>query len=248
MAGGSIRSWARENVDSRWAREGDSWDFELIRIQLAAARGAEERRESLGLCLARCAPATGEYHDSYLAEKCAETILEALHFPRDAAERAAFIQGHLHLDRVREAAISEALAVKDFSRAESLARAGIEKAERGHCRGTAEGYARRLVEVLDAAGRKAEAEVIIEAHAIKERSLEWFKTLKKRIHEKAVWELVRERVIAAVAPLSKDFHAVILAAEGLVERLAELARARPALMAEHYRQIPSLRHLLLVDQ
>jgi len=34
-----IRAWARGNVEARWALEGDSWDFELILIQLADNQG-----------------------------------------------------------------------------------------------------------------------------------------------------------------------------------------------------------------
>ena len=230
-----IRTWARAKADSRWAMEGDSWDFELLRLQLIASRGAEERRESLDLLRASCAPTGNEPIESNRASKSAETILQALRYPRDAKERAAFIAEHLHLSCVRDSAITEALAARDFTRAEELAVEGMRiEGSRG---GGRDAFALRLVEVLDASGSKPRATEFIEKQAIANQSLEWFKMLKKRIAKGPPWQAVRERIIVSIAAQSLSFHAEILEAEGLIKDLAELARTHPSTLEQHYKRI-----------
>ena len=230
-----IRAWARANADSRWAIEGDSWDFELLRLQLLASRGKDERRESLDLLRTSCAPPENGQMDSYRARKSAETILQALRHPRDAKERASFIAEHLHLGYVRDMAITEALAAKDYTQAEELAIEGMRiEASRG---GGSDAFALRLVEVLDSSGSKARATEFVEKQTIMNSSLEWFTILKKRIAKGPPWQTVRERVIASVATRSPSFHAQILDAEGLIKDLAELARAHPSVLGQHYKRI-----------
>lgn len=232
-----IRAWARGNVESRWALEGDSWDFELILIQLAATRGKEERRESLELCRSKCAPDPGNWTTDNLAEKCAKAILEALGRPADETERRVFIAGHLHLDAVRDEAINLALGERDFEAAERRAREGMALAESRSYPGTADGYANRLLETLDARGDAAASLAFLEARAIEKQAMGWFEKLKQRVPEEGEWEIIRERIIASLPSNSYHFEAAILAAEGLVERLRELASHDESVMRDHYQQI-----------
>jgi len=232
-----IRAWARGNVEARWALEGDSWDFELILIQLAATRGKEERRESFELCRSKCEPNPGNWTTDYLAEKCAKAILDVLETPADEAERRVFVAGHLHLDVVRHEAINLALTERDFAAAEQLAREGMALAERKSHTGTSDCYANRLLEAFDAKGDAAASLAFLEARAIEKKAIGWFEKLKQRLPEEGAWEIARERIIASLPTNSHYFHATIFAAEGLVERLRELASHDGSVMRDHYQQI-----------
>ncbi|MEI6876547.1 MAG: hypothetical protein WCL50_15615, partial [Spirochaetota bacterium] len=221
----------------RWASEGDSWDFELILIQLAATRGKEERRESLELCRSKCAPKPGSWNTDFLAERCAKAILEALGAPADEAERRAFVAGYLHLDAVRDEAIKLAMGARDFAAAERLAREGMALAERKSHPGTADGYANRLLESFDARGDAAASLAFLEARVLEKKAMGWIERLKQRLPEEGEWEIMRERIIASLPANSRYFLAAILAAEGLLERLRELASHDESVMRDHYEQI-----------
>ena len=232
-----IGAWARDNVNARWAVDGDSWDFELILIQLAASRGGEERRRALQVCQAKCMPMGGEWHSDYLAEKCAGVILEALERPADEVERRTFIAGNMHLDVVRNEAISLALKEGNKETALRLSREGIDLAEKAKLAGTADEYADRLVEALEARGDASAALAFIEARIIEKQSMEWLGKLKARIQEKKNWEILRERIIGSLPSNPRHFMAEILASENLVERLRELTKADASLLRVHYKQI-----------
>jgi len=193
-----IGAWARDNVNARWAVEGDSWDFELILIQLAASQGGEERRRALQVCQAKCMPKGDEWRSSYLAEKCASVILEALEGPADEVERRAFIAGNMHLDAVRNEAISLALEEEDFETAMRFAREGMDLAEREKHAGTADEYADRLVEALEARGDASAALAFIEERIIEQQSMDWLGKLKARIPDNKKWELLRERILSSL--------------------------------------------------
>ncbi len=232
-----IRVWALGHVEARWALEGDSWDYMLIIIQLAASRGKEERRESLELCRSKCAPEPGNWNTDYLAERCAKAILDALGAPADDAERRVFIAGHLLLDTVRDEAINLALGDKDCEAAERLAREGMALAERKGRSGTADGFATRLLEAFNAKGDATAALAFLEARVIEKKAMDWFEKLKRRVPKDGEWEVVRERIIASLPTKSGYFQAAIFAAEGLVERLRDLASHDESVMRDHYRQI-----------
>ena len=232
-----IGDWARGNVNTRWAVEGDSWDFELILIQLAASRSGKERRQALKVCQAKCMPEGDEWHSSYLAEKCGGAILEALERPEDEVERRAFIDGNMHLDIVRNEAIILALKGDDLETAERLARDGMDRADKKKLSGTADEYADRLVEVLEARGDASAALAFIEERTSKKQSMEWFGKLKARVRMKREWEVVRERIVDSLPSNSRHFKAQIFSKDGLIERLRELAKQDASLMREYYKQI-----------
>lgn len=232
-----IGAWATDNVNARWAVEEDSWDFELILIQLAASRGGEERRRALQVCQAKCMPKGDEWHSSYLAEKCAGVILEALERPGDEVERRTFIAGNMYLDVVRKEAISLALKGDDFETAMRLAGEGMDLAEKEKHTGTADEYADRLVEALEARGDASAALAFIEARIIEKQSMDWLGKLKARIPEKKKWELLRERILGSLPSGARHFIAKILASENLVERLRELIKTDASLIQTHYKQI-----------
>lgn len=232
-----IGAWARDNVNARWAVAGDSWDFELILIQLAASRGGEERRRALQVCQAKCMPKGDEWHSSYLAEKCAGVILEALESSADEVERRTFIAGNMHLDVVRKEAISLALKEEDFETAMRFAREGMDLAEKGKNAGTADEYADRLVETLEARGDASAALAFLEARIIEKQSMDWLGKLKARIPDQKKWGVLRERILVSLPSGTRHFTAEILASENLIERLRELTKADASLIRTHYKQI-----------
>jgi len=169
----------------------DSWDFELMLILLAASRGGEERRQALQACQAKCRPEGDEWHSEYLAEKCGGVVLEALGRPADEVERGAFIAGNMHLDVVRNEAISLALREDDFETAERLAREGMDLAEKKQHPGTADEYADRLVEAQEARGDGSSALAFIEA----------------RVPAEEAWAMLRERILGSLPSGSRHFMA-----------------------------------------
>ncbi len=169
------------------------------------------------------------------AEQCTDILAATA---RTEAERAAFIEAHLDIDDVRELAIREAFAAKDFQRCKVLSAEGISRAEKDNLSGLVDGYRQSLIGAMDVLGAGKDADALVEQWTIEAWRDTWFMILKSRTPN-AEWKETRERVLVALE--SKGKWASLLSSlydsERLYDRLMTLCEKDQAVLVTYYRKL-----------
>jgi hypothetical protein len=231
---GELRSWALQCIDAKWAQEGDSWDMSCLEIAALAARSESDMRVILNICTRFAEKQNPEWSEAYRAERASTIAASLLDRLGDDAERSAYIEEHLHFADIRNLAIDEAMAARDFDRAIELCRDGIALFYQKNKRGTADELAERLVAALDAAGKNAEAAMEAESLLIESFSNERYMSLKKRHPQKESWIAVRDRIIGALEKSGSTYQlAEIYKIERMPDRLLSIVEKNAFLFHKH---------------
>ena len=231
-----MRTWARANIESKWAEEGDSWDYDLFEIDLAAGRGKEELDSSLKLCESKClVKNNNEFHEEYLANKLAELVCSALIDADDSERLQSFITNHLDRSTVRDVAIRRARESRDWETAERLAHDGMILSAKQKFFGNENRYALELIAILDARGKFEIALELAEDRTVKAASMDWYREIVKRVPDLAGRRSITDRLLADVVPVNKELAADICAFEQRWEELNAMAAHNASIMERHYR-------------
>lgn len=242
-----IALWAEAIVSSGqlggWS---DGWEEQCAIILAATARTEAQVREVLAFCGslidkkeggAVAADGQRTYSD-YFLRRIMLVSIGLLDKIGAKAERAAFIEAHIDIDEIRELAIHEAFAAKDFKRCKVLALKGISLAEKNDLSGLVDDYRTSLIEAMDALGAGKDADVLVEQWAIEAWRDTWFKLLKRRTR-KEDWKETRERVLFAIE--SKKKRTTLLASlydsERLYDRLMTLCEKDQNVFVAYYRKL-----------
>ncbi len=240
----ALREWACDNIDSSWAREGDSWDVSCLALMARASRNSEELKEAFSRCLRfvgkdggteKSGRGKSSGYSEYSAESAIMIAIGLYERMDDQAGRQRFIDENLRFDAVRKLAIDEAVDSGNYDRALTLARDGMKESRETGAFGLIGGYENRIVTILDLAGKSVEASRFLEERCLGEHSIDRFCLLKKRSSDRKKWIETRERILATFEA-RKDWEHVgdILREEHLGERLLALTDRVPRLFDKYY--------------
>ncbi|OHD25296.1 MAG: hypothetical protein A2Y38_08680 [Spirochaetes bacterium GWB1_59_5] len=233
-----IRTWARANVDAKWAHEGDSWDYDLYAIELATARDSRDFNASIKRCELKCTVVNQDNsHEQFLAERLAELVCSALETAGDSTRLQAFINTHLDLDPVRTIAICRARDSHDLDKAESLIRDGMSLAARRKHPGMIDHYAMELVSILDERGQPDAAIEFALSKTLSTYSMNWYAEVMKRISNSANRKAMTDRILSHSSRHDEYFAATICALERRWEELQVLAVKNSSIMRQHYQAL-----------
>lgn len=241
-----IALWAKDLVSSgRLDGCGNGWAEQCTDILAATARTEAQVRKVLAFCgllidKGDRDDATGRHrgYSDYFIRRIMLVTIGLLGKIGAEAERAAFIEAHLDIDDVRELAIREAFAAKDFYRCKVLSAEGISHAEKDNLSGLVDGYRQTLIEAMDALGTGKDANALVEKWTIEAWRDTWFKILKSRT-PKAEWKETRERVLVVLESKGKwaMFLASLYDSERLYDRLMTLCEKDQEVFVTYYRKL-----------
>jgi hypothetical protein len=222
-------------MDSKWAREGDSWDFNLYELDLAVARDSQDFDNSIKLCESKCTVVQqDDFHQRFLAERLSRLVCTALSKAGEATRLHAFVDDHLDLAPVRDTAIRGARESHDLAKAEKLARDGMNlSAQQGHL-GIVDHYAMELVSILDTRGQPDAAIEFAVERTISTHSMNWYKEVMKRNGKAEKREATTDRILRDVVNTDGRFAAEICVLERRWEELHVLALKNQGIMRDHY--------------
>lgn len=254
-----IALWAEDLVSS--GRLGDwinEWAEQCTLIAAATARSEAKIREVLAFCGSLIDKgdrddAAGRHrgYSDYFIQRILLVSIGLLGKIGAETERAAFIEAHLDIDDVRELAIREAFAAKDFQRCKVLSAGGISHAENDSVSDLVDAYRVSLIEAMDALGEGWNADALVEKWTIEAWHDTWFKLLKGRT-PKAEWKGTRERVLIALEAKGKraSLLSSLYDSERLYDRLMTLCEKDQGVFVTYYRKLlkkfpTRVAHLLL---
>ena len=241
-----IALWAEDIVSScRFDGCGNGWAEQCTDILAATARTEAQIREVLAFCSSLIDKgdrddAAGRHrgYSDYFIQRILLVSIGLLGKIGAEAERAAFIEAHLDIDDVRELAIREAFAAKDFQRCKVLSAGGISHAENDSVSNLVDAYRVSLIEAMDALGEGWNADALVEKWTIEAWHDTWFKLLKGRT-PKAQWKGTRERVLIALEAKGKraSLLSSLYDSERLYDRLMTLCEKDQGVFVMYYRKL-----------
>jgi hypothetical protein len=229
-----LESWALRGVDAAWAREGDSWELTCLELASLAARGEAESQTVLERCSGFTENPRSEWEWTYRAERAAIIAAALLKRKGDEEARRDYIEAHLSLHDIRTLAADEAMAAQDYSRVIELCNGALSSGGEDDRHRSTEAFAERLIEALDALGKKEEAAYEFERLMVRSFSADRFKALKKRYTKLGSWNDALNRVIADLKKRgSSGALASIYEAERMTDRLLALAEKESCIFREY---------------
>ena len=176
-------------------------------------------------------------YSSWYVEPDALTRLEAISAVRGEVEAAEFIKSHLDIDGIREAAINQALAKRDFALAESLCLEKLSGIEQIHEYSSPSKWRYLLFDIYERSG-DTEKKIAAAGALLFGFDTKYYAVLKRLLTEKGVWEQEYPGLLVGLGQ-SLPYHKFmdILSKEGETSMLLEETRKHPSSVFTYGKQL-----------